>query len=226
MTVLENYDPARFDSLPPLDEAEAGFTRHMESLDSLARLVSARDAGDRIGFALLHRHFGLNADERLVERLDHVGCESVSSPRRGPFGLETVPHLFRATRCEDGYRWYPLEFVDASESRASFDESLTWLDQQADLLDELARSLDRDGAIDVFGISLSHGREEIPCDSDEVLVEDTDCARRVLTMRPRKLDDLQGTSTPTNWSADDGKVVMRCTCQRAGDDRHGHFETN
>jgi hypothetical protein len=226
VNLLAEYDPIKFDTLPPLDEAEAAFTRHEGSLRTLAKLVSEHGADERVGLALLHRHFALEADERLIEKVDHLNRHSVSTPRRVSFSQEAVPHLFRPVRVDDGYRWYPLEFVDVTSHRPAIGDSTQWLEQKTDLLNDLASSLDHDGALGVFGISLKHGREDIPCDKDEVLVETTDSMRRMLTMRPRKLHAVDGSSTPTNWSADSGQVVMRCTCQRAGDERHGHFETN
>ena len=98
---------------------------------------------------------------------------------------------FRAVRTDSGYEWRPLEFVDCSDDP---DAAATagWFTKQSQLLNELAYALDQEGALDAIGVSLTHGREEIPCEPDEVLVEDTDELTRTLTMRPRKLDSLKG----------------------------------
>jgi hypothetical protein len=167
----------------------------------------------------------LNAGERLVEVVDLERRAAVGRPATEAEAVDVVPHLFRAVREEDGYRWHPLEFVAVGDASTQAVSAQRWLAADADLLEEIAAFLDRQGAMNVFGLSLDHGREEIECADDEVLLEETDEVSRTLTMRPCRTD-LIGKGTPTNWSVKDGQVRMRCTCQRAGDDRHGHFETN
>jgi hypothetical protein len=226
MAVLE-YDSTLFDSLPSFDAAQESLIHFESKLDRFGKVVSRHDGDDRVGLALLHRHFELRADEVLVEEVIPEQRISIGKPRPAVAAGAVTPHLFRATRDGDGYRWHPLEYVDVSEA-PDMAESLAWFSRQSELLHEVAETLDREGALQSFGLSLRHGREEIPCADDEVLVESTDEASRTLTMRPRKLDGLQGTTTPTNWSVQDGKVVLRCTCQvDASTKKHvGHFETN
>jgi len=167
----------------------------------------------------------MDSGEVLVETVDPSRRVAVGSPRRRADAGDVRPHLFRATRYEGGYRWSPLEFVDVSGGPEATD-AYEWLREQGALLDELARTADAAGALGVFGMSLSHGREDIPCSTGEVLVEETDEIRRILTIRPRATDELSGTTTPTSWGVHNGAVQLRCTCQRDQSGSHQHFETN
>jgi hypothetical protein len=136
-----------------------------------------------------------------------------------------MPHLFRATREQGEYVWRPLEYVEASASREAFATTLGWFAGEEKLLEGVAETLDREGALDAFGLAVSHGREEIPCHEGEVLVEETDEATRTLVMRPYDLHELAGTTTPTLWSTDDGQVRMTCRCMKdqSGSHIHGHI---
>ena len=227
VTAIAKYDPQLFDELPSLDEAERSLGTLPNTLSGVAGILSARGVEARIGLGLLHRHFRLDDSERLVEVVDLEERTAVGQPQLAiDAASSSVPHLFRAVQDGDCYRWHPLEYVQVGQASARALAAQTWLAAQTELLNEIAAYLDQEGALDVFGVSLEHGREEIDCAEDEVLLEETSVAARRLTMRPYSLNGLQGRATPTNWSVSDGQVKMRCTCQRAGDERHGHFETN
>jgi hypothetical protein len=225
MTAVLDYDPTMFETLPSFEEAQHNLAQIEAKLPAIAQEISQYDSDGRIGLALLHRHFTIARNEILVERVIPEERVTQGTPQLAG-EVEVVPHLFRATCSGRGFDWHPVEFVELAEASSDASATWAWFRANGDMLNAVAAALEEEGALDAIGLSLSHGREEIACEADEVMVEETDEATRTLTMRPRRLDDICGISTPTNWGVVDGGVRMRCTCILDSDRRHGHFETN
>lgn len=226
MSQLGTYDPSFFESLPSFVIAQGNLSWAEPHLASSAQVISDHGGDDRVGLALLHRHFSLERDELLVETVFPEARLSIGRPEKDPSPGDVVPHTFRAVRDGETWSWHPLEFVAAGRTCSASERTVSWLDQHDELLSHLADTLSAAGLLDVFGLTVNHGREDIECAEGEVLVESTDEQRRVLRMEPRSLSDVVGVTTPTNWSVRDGEVRMRCTCQRDQSGSHQHFETN
>lgn len=90
-------------------------------------------------------------------------------------------------------------------------------DKDIPCINELRDVLKRHGALDRFGITLLHKHFNI--DHDEVLVERTDEASKVQTIRPYRKADLDTCIQQTAWRLSDGAAVMGCytVCIRDSD---------
>ncbi|HST69504.1 MAG TPA: hypothetical protein VLI94_07590 [Solirubrobacterales bacterium] len=79
-------------------------------------------------------------------------------------------------------------------------ESLSSKDQ--DVIDQVRRVLEENGALDRFGLTLLHSHFDLG--PDEVLVETVDADSRTLTIRPLDRSELMRKSDPiqTSWRLD------------------------
>jgi hypothetical protein len=84
-------------------------------------------------------------------------------------------------------------------------------------VNELRDVLKKHGALDRFGITLLHKHFDI--EPDEVLVERTDEASKVQTIRPYKKAELDTCIQQTAWRLSDDAAVMGCytVCIRDSD---------
>lgn len=225
---MEGYYSEHFNSLPTFTQAQRNLEAHQDKLEAVGAVLHAHGLSHEIGIALLHRHFDLAPDEILVEKVYPLRTQSVGRPRPQDGHGKVLPHLFRAViNDNDGACvWFPVEFCDAENDDGTLAERYTRFAENGPLLNEIAQVLKAEGAINALGLSLFHGREEIPCASDEVLTESTDEVRRTLVMRPAKQTAIGVNSTPTLWRFDGRKPLMACTCQRDGNGDHAHYESN
>ena len=90
-------------------------------------------------------------------------------------------------------------------------------------IEEIRHVLKKHGALDRFGITLLHKHFDI--DDGEVMVERTDEAAKVQTIRPYKKTELDACIGQTAWRLSDQSAVMGCymVCIReASGWRHAH----
>jgi hypothetical protein len=90
-------------------------------------------------------------------------------------------------------------------------------DADTPCIEELRAVLKKHGALNRFGITLLHKHFDIA--PDEVLIERTDEASKVQTIRPYKKADVDTCAQQTAWRLSDQKAVMGCyrVCIRDGD---------
>jgi len=228
MPSVSAYAPELFESLPTFNQAKQNLSIHQSKLEKFGRVLHAYNLSDQLGLALLHRHFDLSPDERLVEKIDVARGESVGTPRRTDASCAILPHLFRAAINEnDGTSvWFPLEFADITDDDGTMTRRYAEFAGNTEFLNEFAKVLHEEEATDVIGLAIFHGREDISCKTDEVLNESTDEIHRTLIMRPSKAAEIGVTSTPTLWRFDGNKILMSCTCPTDPDGDHAHRESN
>jgi hypothetical protein len=108
-----------------------------------------------------------------------------------------VPYLWRVVRVEGAWRYVPIEFVRASDVAPG---TPTNLESQQGFLDAFADRLDEFGAINLFGLA-TFNICRIPAGPDDLLLEATDSANRILTVRaePRANQPLEEL-TETLWT--------------------------
>lgn len=87
-------------------------------------------------------------------------------------------------------------------------------------LNEIRDVLQRHNALERFGVWLIH--EHFSVAEDEVLIEDVDAAGRLLTIRPKKVADLEGDYIETMWKLSRNEPFMKCAlgCSRASGESH------
>jgi len=216
---ISHYSPEAFNSLPSLFAARTGLEQHRETIRRLGEVIGRHDLQDVVGIALLHRHFEIARDERIVERINRGRSESVA--RAETQGEATVPHLFRFSA--EG--WRPIEFLSAEDAaRNAIAETLERVAAGPTFLREFANVLVQDGAVDVFGVGLFHGREQLVSETDGILVERTDVAGRASVVRAESTRAVAGLDvTETLWLWDGKTPRLTCVCTGKGDD-HAHID--
>lgn len=227
MSTVSSYSPDNFNSLPNFNHAQENLDVLRDKLDIFGRALHKHGFSDDVGLALLHRHFDLAPDEILVESVIPSKSESIGSPRVVDGSARVLAHLFRAVfdPSSGDYVWYPTEFIDTRDDHSGLADRYVRFGAHTALLKDMADTLRAEGALDAIGLSLFHGREDVSCAEDEVLIESTDDAKRTLVMQTGKAAAVGATSTPTLWRFDGERVLMACTCQKNANG-HGHYETN
>ena len=109
----------------------------------------------------------------------------------------------------------PLPHVDQVVPRSASDE---------ECFAELRAVLARHHALQRFGILLLHEHFEVA--HDEVLVEECDVVRRVLTIAPRKLEKADGNVLETSWRLDTGEAAHRCLSRCLRDPLGSHRDVH
>ncbi len=101
--VLHNFSIEKFEQLPHFDEAKLELPSLDEKIQILGEVITKHNI-PHAGVALLHKHFDLNDNERLVEMspTDHVSEIKASQEYES-----ALPYLWRY----DDNGWYPLEFT-------------------------------------------------------------------------------------------------------------------
>jgi hypothetical protein len=189
------YDPTRFDQLNQFNAARKLLEENRNQIPCLGRLFISHDLDHTFGLTLLHKHFGLGANEFILRTADverrifhlrpEIRCD------------EAAPSLWKASAAERGqWQFCPLEFAGGD-----LKEYLKPIEMQTAtaFLCELAETLAMLNLIDVFGV-VRRDINQIPVGDDELLVEMTDASIRLLTVKPElrcnvKMEEL----TETCW---------------------------
>lgn len=102
--VMNKFSLEMFSSLPHFDEAKLIIPSIQEKIHILGSIIKKHGIR-HAGVSLLHKHFDLNANERLVEYVDkpHVSeLKAVDLPDE-----MAIPYMWKFS--SNG--WYPLEFT-------------------------------------------------------------------------------------------------------------------
>jgi hypothetical protein len=112
--VLEPYSSSAFNTLPSLHDADAEFReRNVAAIMNsvLAGIFTRHNVESHFGVQLLHRHFSLDNDERLVD----VGGASIPWSSNGSEALDSrilpVSWVFK----DDAYHPYEFKFVPPTQ---------------------------------------------------------------------------------------------------------------
>ena len=105
--VLQPYSSSAFNTLPSLRDADAEFKgRNAGAImnSNIASIFAKHNVNDFLGIQLLHRHFSLNSDERLVD----VGGASVPWSNGGSEALDSC--ILPVSWAFEGNTYHPYEF--------------------------------------------------------------------------------------------------------------------
>ncbi|TAF50707.1 MAG: glycerol-3-phosphate ABC transporter substrate-binding protein [Oscillatoriales cyanobacterium] len=173
--MLTSYKPDVFDTLEHFFTARDLLEQAQDNMTELGAIIRSHGLQKQVGICLLHKHFDLSDNERLVEEFD--GNNAYVKPT-AEYG-DAIPYMWKVeqNQASGEWVWFPLEFVRVTE---------------AVKLSEL-------GMTGMFGISILH-RDAIKVAEGEILVESTDDEARVLTLSsvPRQNVD-RTTLTQTLW---------------------------
>jgi hypothetical protein len=213
-TITAPYSPAAFNALPEFHESKSRFPTRNHTLDGFAEIIRAHGVQKYLGAALIHKHYPLQADERMVEEVKTDG--SLLAPRRGLRDDVLTPYLWHLGNHQypETLQWTPVEFVLSETVPTDVRHFANELPTHKALLNELANLLLTNDAQDTFGLALLH-RQGIEFDRDlQILLESPGPDDRTLVVKP--VDTTVTASndwTQTYWhfDVDDKRQIVDCS---------------
>lgn len=195
--MLTAYKSDVFDGLQDFFVARDELVESQAMLSELGDVIRRHQLEKYVGMCLLHKHFHLATEERLVE--EFVGNNAYIKPTTDY--TDALPYMWMVKPSETPgeWVWYPLEFVRNDGSISEAIARMEAVTGNQDFLNEIAAKLSELGLSNMFGISILH-RDAIKIAEGEILVESTDDQQRVLTFAsvPRPSVD-PATLTQTLW---------------------------
>jgi len=212
-----DYNPAIYNSL--MDVEDANKSMSVDKDDRLVRMRALMAKHNVSGIAavqLLHRHFDLDSDERLAERVSYDPAQVISEAVDK--SCELLPHMWKVSKENvDGKNtliWRPCEWIrmDIVEKKdktktaqlqrarlstvqAQFDK----LSKSSEFLNQYAQLLVDEKLTEFCGLSLVTP-DSLPFHEDYLPVESIDFKGRVLVVerKPRKKIDMKDV-IETSW---------------------------
>ncbi|MEG4111251.1 MULTISPECIES: glycerol-3-phosphate ABC transporter substrate-binding protein [unclassified Microcoleus] len=213
--MLTSYKPDVFDSLEHFFTARDLLEQAQDNMTELGAIIRSYGLQKQVGICLLHKHFDLADNERLVEEFD--GHNAYVKPT-AEYG-DAIPYMWKVEkdRASGNWVWFPLEFVRVSEAVSAAIKRSEAVVNNSEFLNEIAGKLSDLGMTDMFGISILH-RDAIKVAEGEILVESTDDEARVLTLSSVPRQDVdRATLTQTLWQfpndegVEVGAMCSHCT---------------
>lgn len=195
--MLTSYKPDVFDSLEHFFTARDLLSQAPDNMAELGAIVRRHGLQKQVGICLLHKHFDLADNERLVEEFE--GNNAYVKPTAEY--SDAIPYMWKVeqNRVSGEWVWFPLEFVRVTDAVAATLERSEAVVNNSEFLNEIASKLSELGMTEMFGISILH-RDAIKISEGEILVESTDDEARVLTFSSVRREDIDAsTLTQTLW---------------------------
>jgi hypothetical protein len=172
--MLKEYAPTVFSNLNDFQIARKRLQEEQSKILCLGDVIIQHQLQQQVGICLLHKHFEMTPDEKLVEQIE--GDRSFAKPVKHTEKVNAVPYMWKAQ--EDlvlsDYVFYPLEFVDSADT-----ESWTAVIQNKSFLSDIAKALSDLNVIDLFGVSILH-RDHIKLAEGETVIETSNEKKRKL----------------------------------------------
>ena len=214
---VRDYDAGVFQRLNEFHVARDRLAEYRESLAELGDVICLHGLHPRLGVSLLHKHFDISDDEIVVR--EFVSNVSYIRPWKVDRLSSPVPYLWKAEISDGRAAYYPLEFCDYPDqlkADARYDVDL--LKASPAFLTAFAILWATLGLIEIFGLASLRSREGFVLEQGETLLETTDEAARVLTLRPAQTSEVEGlNTTQTLWiyrpaPSRVGAVIAGATC--------------
>jgi hypothetical protein len=196
---VQDYDAGVFQRLNEFHIARDQLEVHRELLTQLGDIICLHGLHRRVGISLLHKHFEVSDNELVVREFIH----NVSYIK--PWAIDalssTLPYIWKAEINDGRAVYYPLEFCDYPERlKADARSDLEILKESPAFLTAFANKLNQLGLIEIFGLMSLRSRAGFTLAPDETLLETTDEERRILTLRPAQVSEVEGLdTTQTLW---------------------------
>jgi hypothetical protein len=175
---FDNYDGRVYEELHQFNTAKKLLSQNRHHIEHLGHVIVKHGFHDKFGVCLLHKHFDLFKDERLVRTIKAQAKTVFIGPSNR--SRDVVPYLWK-TQLASKKTWSlsPLEYVVKGEGRDS-----TNIDFQkySEFLSEFSEHLSELRLHNIFGIATMNILS-IPCKEDELRVETTDSDKRLLTVK-------------------------------------------
>ncbi|WP_191579211.1 hypothetical protein [Achromobacter insolitus] len=196
-TPVGHWHPLAYANLHDFETAKRiaeGCTNDVQALGSIIKQFSLSDI---LCVSLLHKHFNLYADERLI-RTTRNNEQIVAPSSTDSADLKPAVWAFRKDSAFTPYKLCPIEFLCPDSSRL-FNVEYARLDGAHEFRKEYLNLLTCRGLENLFGLSLNIRRLFVIA-PDETLVENDTPHRRRLTLTVAKEKDVPHGATRTNWS--------------------------
>ena len=205
------YNPNIFNQLNEFSIAREQLEKRQDHLLELGDVICAYNLHQDVGVSLLHKHFNLDPQERLVE--DFVDNQFLIQPQIEADCPDVAAYLWKveATQKSGTWNYFPLEFSRVNHDTRQIKDAAESVTSNHKFLAEMATKLSELGLADIFGIAIIH-RDLIKLAEGEIIVETTDDAARTLTCSATvqasiDLDKL----TQTLWTFEPNEPVKGAT---------------
>lgn len=202
---VQAYEHEAYASLPTFDEVSDLPSSILDKTQRGGEVIVRFGCQQLVALSLLHKHFDLAPDERLVRSWDDtrnahaVPIRAEEAERAG-----ALPWLWRYTKGSAGMGWYPLEYVEPSPLAVGMHQLIG---QSHSLLEELAAALVEHQIDQVFGVCGLYADHGFDIDPTERTVENSwESPRRLelhVESKSEPVLDHDGPSTVTlyKWAA-------------------------
>jgi hypothetical protein len=208
------YTPSILPSLPDFWTARHSLDRTKKDLKELGEIICDHGFHEHIGIALLHRHFYILPNERLIKYF--VGKNAYIMPHAQPINDNVIPYLWKFDRnLATGIgSFYPLEFVDPTQGASKCRADAQKFVGSEPFRAEFSARLCALGLENIFGPSTLHANGNLAPSDGEILLETTDLSNRVLTLAPAAKTSIE--TTETSWKfvlVENGASTTNCRIQ-------------
>lgn len=207
------YNPNIFNQLNEFSIAREKLEKCQDHLLELGDVICAYNLHQDVGVSLLHKHFDLEPQERLVE--DFVDNQFLIQPRIEADCSDVTAYLWKVEAAQQSGTWnwnyFPLEFARVNHETHNIKEAAESVTSNHEFLAEMATKLSELGLADIFGIAIIH-RGLIKLAEGEIIVETTDDASRTLTCSATVQASIDPDKlTQTLWTFEPNKPVKGAT---------------
>ena len=196
----EIYNHRIFHELKGFSLAQKRLNESKEKLLELGSVICRHKLHKIVGISLLHKHFDLQPNERLVRKsIDNI---HYVRPQIQESCDCLIPYLWKVGQNYSLGQWsyYPLEFVDITSIEVVGKDLSESVMKNQEFLSDMAAKLSDLGLTDIFGIIIVHPIVT-GLDEEKSLFEMTNNHTRTnmcLLTSTKTLE--QETATPTIWS--------------------------
>ena len=191
--VINKYDSRVFSNLLDFHIVEKLFNGKDFLVEELGSVIIEHNMEKVVGVSLLHKHFELNINEKLVRCF--LNNKMKISPKVS-FFIEAIPYMWAFSK--NGL--FPIEFLEESNATSKFSIDVNELYRNRVFLQDFRQKLEKLGLEGIFGLSLIP-HSLFSFEEDEVLIETDNISQRVLTISVCKNKDLKKMkSVRTLWT--------------------------
>lgn len=110
VVTLKHFDTNDFNQIPDYWDIKYKSEWLEEQAPKFGEIICKHGLHSVFGVALLHRHFNLNENERLIR--NYTSSEFSVSCGRRDYAENTIPYIWRSRRNGSGTDLFPLEYCD------------------------------------------------------------------------------------------------------------------
>jgi len=195
--VLPSYDWQVFQELNAFQTAKRLLAENRCAIGQLGDVICEHQLHEHVGISLLHRHFGLTNQERVVRRFALE--EAVVQPERIDQADDVIPYVWKA-ETGGAARFYPLEFSAYPERfRGVAQRDAEAVANSPQFLAAMSQKLDDLGLSNLFGIATMNSMQVFTLRADDIVLESPGDGDRVLRLRPVPASAVTEETTETLW---------------------------